>query len=140
MNSSLDLDKTSIIKEVTDQFMGLIAAINQKDADAWEKYYSHNAFESAAVGGAFFDTRSGWVEAITSNFSMRDSQQLDVHEVQVIPLAPDVALLTSQNTVTIELPGGQKNNSRHVFSMLWKKGPEDWRLIQSHESWIDESA
>ncbi|MCF8074738.1 MAG: nuclear transport factor 2 family protein [Desulfotignum sp.] len=140
MKSSADLDKTSIVREVTDRFTQLTAAINQKDIAAWETYYSKNEFVSAVAGGIFFATRSDWVQAITSNFSMRDSQQLKVREVKVFPLAPDTALLTSQNRVDMQLKSGQATISTHVYTMIWKKGNAGWQIIHSHESWVNEPA
>jgi ketosteroid isomerase-like protein len=138
MKSSADLDKTSIVNEVTDTFTQLIAAINQKDIAAWEKYYSKNEFVSAVAGGVFLGTQSDWVQAITSNFSMRDSQQLKVREVKVFPLSLDTALLTSQNRVDMQLKNGQATVSTHVYTMIWKKGKDGWEIIHSHESWVSE--
>ena len=140
MKSSTNLDKASIVKEVTDRFTDLIAAINQMDAGAWEEYYSRNEFVSAVAGGDFFATRSDWVQAVTCYFSMRDRQHVELREVQVIPLAPDVALLTSQDRAEMQLKSGQSTISRHVFTMIWKKGQEGWQILHSHESWVDEPA
>lgn len=138
MNSFTDVDKASIVKEVTEKFTQLVAAINQKDVAVWEKYYSGDEFVSAVAGGMFFATRSDWVQAITSNFSMRDSQFLELREVQVIPLAPDTALLTSQERIDMQLKSGQATISRHIFTMIWKRSQEGWQIIHSHESWVDE--
>jgi len=138
MNSLTDLDKATIVKEVTDRFTQLLAAINQKDVAVWEKYYSRDDFVSTVAGGILFVTRSDWVQAITSNFSLRDSQHLELREVQVIPLAPDTALLTSQERVDMQLKSGRRTISRHVFTMIWKKEQKDWQILHSHESWVDE--
>ncbi len=140
MKSFTDLDKANIVKEVTDMFTHLVAAINQKDVAIWEKYYSGDEFTSTVAGGVFFATRSDWVQAITSNFSMRDNQHLELHDVQVIPLAPDTALLTSQERADIQLKSGQATISSHVFTMIWKRSQEGWQIIHSHESWVDEPA
>jgi ketosteroid isomerase-like protein len=138
MKSSTNLDKESIVKEVTDRFTQLIATINQKDAGAWEKHYSKDDFVSAIAGGESFATRNNWVQTITSHFSMRDRQHLELHEVHVIPLAPNVALLTSQESVDMQIKNGQATQSRHIFTMIWKKEPEGWQIVHSHESWVDE--
>jgi len=140
MKETAILDETCIIKDVTDRFTQLVAAINQKDVAAWETFYSRDEFASAVAGEAFFATRSDWVEAITANFSMRDSQCLELTDVQVLPLSPDMALLTSQERVDMLLHGGQAIISSHTFTMIWKKGSDGWRIIHSHESWMDDSA
>ena len=140
MKSLTDLDQESIAKEVTERFRGLIATLNEKDAETWATYQSENGFASAVAGGDFFATRDDWVQSITSLFSMRDHQQVDVRDVQVLPLAPDMALLTSQDTINMRLKGGQSNTYRHVFTVIWKKEQEGWQILHSHESWVDETA
>lgn len=137
MKSSTASDKVSIVKEVTDKFTQLVAAINQKDVAGWEKFYSRDEFVSTVAGGVFFATRSDWVQTIISNFSMRDSQHLELREVQVIPLNPDTASLTSQEIVAMKLKSGQDTVSRHVFTTIWKRGQTGWQIIHSHESWVD---
>jgi ketosteroid isomerase-like protein len=140
MKSSNDMDSAKIVKEVTDSFNQLLAAINKKDVVAWEKFYSTDNFVSTVTGGTFFGTRDKWVKVITANFSMRESQHLELNEVKVIPIASDTALLTSQEKAEMKLKSGQSNISKHVFTMEWKKGPEGWQIIHSHESWVDEPA
>lgn len=135
-----NLDRKGIVREVTDTFTQLIAAINQKDASAWERFYSRDAFASAVAGGVFFATRNEWVETITANFSARERQQVDVSAVRVIPLASDMALLTSQERTEMQLKDGPSAGFRHAFTMIWKKGPAGWQIVHSHESWVDEPA
>jgi hypothetical protein len=67
------------------------------------------------VERSFFATRSDWVQAITSNFSMRDSQHLKVSDVKDFPLAPDTALLTSQNRGDMQLKSGQSTISKECI-------------------------
>ncbi len=140
MESSIDLDKARIVKEVTERFAQMVAAINQKDIALWEKCYSRDEFVSTVAGGVLFGTRGDWVQVIASNFSMRESQYLELHEVQVTPIAPDTALLTSQERVDMQMKGGQTTISEHVFTLIWKKGQQGWQIIHSHESWADEPA
>ncbi len=129
----------SIVKEVTDTFARMITAIDEKDAGARENYYSREEFVSAVAGGDCFGRRGDWVKAITSCFAERDSQHLEPREVQAIPLAADAALLTSQDTVDMQLKGGERPRYRHAFTMIWKKGPVGWRIMHSHESWVEDS-
>lgn len=138
MEPSTYVNKTAIIQEVTDSFTDLIDAINRKDAGDWAAHYSQEAFASAAAGGDFFAMRSDWVQTITSCFSMREHQHVALRGVQVVPLAPDTALLTSQEVSDMKLTNGQRITSRHMFTMVWKKEKDGWRILHSHESWVDE--
>ena len=138
MKTYTDLDKTDIVKKITDRFTQLIAAINKNDVAAWEKFYSKDEFASSVAGAVFFAQRNDWIQAITSNFAMRESQHLELRDVQVVPLGADTALLTSQEQVDMKLKSGETAQYKHVFTMIWKNSSEDWQIIHSHESWVDE--
>ena len=64
----------------------------------------------------------------------------DEFAVQVIPLSPDTALLTSQEMVDMQLKSGQSTSSSHIFTMIWMKEQTGWQILHSHESWVDEPA
>ncbi|NTW17256.1 MAG: nuclear transport factor 2 family protein [Syntrophaceae bacterium] len=138
--SSGELDAPAVVKEVTDTFKQFIAAINRKDANAWAKYYSKDEFVYAVAGADIYDSRSAWVKTITSFFSKRARQNVEPQEVRITMLGPNLVLLTSKERAEMQLKNGQSNRSRHVFTLLWKKGKEGWKILYSHESWVDEPA
>ncbi len=131
-------EKEAIVGEVKGQFGQLVAAINQKDAAAWSGFYAADGFVSAIAGTESFAARDEWVQAITANFAMRESQQLEPLDVRVTVLAPDLAVLTSAEKTDMTLAGGQTLKSKHVFTMIWKKEAAGWKIVHSHESWTDE--
>ena len=127
-----------IRQEVTSQFKEMVDAVNRMDSHAWADYYSGNDFLSAFVSTDFYGTRREWVDTITRYFEQRENQQLDIQEIHVIPLAADLALMTSREKAEMRLRGGEKDVFQHSFSMLWKKGPAGWKIIHSHESMVEE--
>lgn len=135
-----EAEKETIQRQVRDQFNQLVSAINQLNARAWSEHYSKDGFLSAFAGTDYFATRSAWVDTITVYFATRDSQRLELLAVQVTPLAADVALMTSQEKAEMRLKSGQTIKSRHVFTMIWKKERSGWKILHSHESWVDEQA
>ncbi len=131
MKSFMDADKKTIGKEVEDQFTLLISAINQSNAEAWQEFYSREHFLSAIVNTDQYATRSAWVDTITNYFSMRDGQQVEPYDVHVTALTPDLALLTSQERCEMWPKDGKNVKLKHVFSMLWKKEQEGWKILLS---------
>jgi len=140
VKSVANWDQGNIVEEVSERFTDLIAALNQRDVGAWEDCYSKTEFLSAIAGGDFFASRSDWVQSIRSLFSARAHQHVELRKVQVVPLAPDVALLTCQDYTDMQLEGKPSARYRHVFTMIWKKGQEGWQIRHSHESWVNEPA
>jgi ketosteroid isomerase-like protein len=129
-----DAQSKAVEKEVRDQFSQLVWAINQKNADAWSRFYSKDDFVSAIVGTDYYGTRSAWVDAITMYFSMRERQSLEPLQVEVTALAPGLALMTSEEKGELWLRGGGHAQVKHVFTMIWKKEHDGWKILHSHES------
>ena len=138
MNSITETDKKAIRNEVKHQFDQLISAINQSNAEAWSEYYSQSQFLSAIASTDYYAARSAWVDTITNYFSMREHQRLEPFEVQVTALTPDLALLTSQENGEIRLKDGGELKHKHVFTMIWKKEQDSWKILHSHESWVED--
>ena len=132
------MEKEAIEKEVKNQFNQLVSALNQLDSGAWSEYYSKGEFLSAIAGTDYYGSRSAWVALITNYFLLRASQQVEPVAVRVTALASDIALLTSEEKTEMGLKSGENIKSKHVFTMIWKKEQNGWKIIHSHESWIDE--
>ncbi len=130
--------QAAIQQQVREQFDRLLAAIGRKDAAAWSALYSQDGFLSAVAGTDRYAARRAWVDTITGYFAARESQQVDLQAVQVTALAADLALLTSQEQSTMRLADGQTTRCAHVFTMLWHQEPAGWKIIHSHESWLDD--
>lgn len=131
-------EKETIRKEVTDQFKQLVSAVNKLDAEAWAEYYSKDEFLSTIVSTDYYAARSAWVGLITNYFSMRESQHVEPLEVRVTPLTSDLALMTSEEKTEMRLKSGENFKSKHVFTMIWKREQGGWKILHSHESWMDE--
>jgi len=133
-----DVEKEAIEKEIKDQFNQLVSTLNQSDAGEWSKFYSKGEFLSTIAGTDYYATRSAWVDVITNYFSMRERQHVEPLQVRVTALTPEIALMTSEENAEMWLKSGNNIKSKHVFTMIWKKEQDDWKILHSHESWMDE--
>ena len=131
-------EKEIVGKEVKAQFEQLVTAINQVKAGAWAGYYSKDGFVSAIAGTDYYDTRVGWVDAVSKYFSLRERQRVEPLAVRVTALSSDLALMTSDEKSEMWMKDGKNIKARHVFTMVWKKEKDGWRIIHSHESWAEE--
>jgi len=129
-----------IIREIKNQFLSLVDALNRIDGDAWADYYSSDGFISAMVGTDYYQSRAKFISAIKEYFSMRETQKVTPVEIQVTVLQEDLALMISSEKSEMQMKDGVTIVSDHTFSMLWKKEDAGWKIIHSHESWIDTAA
>jgi len=102
------------------------------------KCYSPDEFLSAIAGTDYYTARNTWVDVITKYSSMRERQRLEPLAVRITALAPNLALMTSENKLEMPLNDGKNIKSRHLYTMIWKKEQEGWKIIHSHESRIEE--
>ncbi|NMC50129.1 MAG: nuclear transport factor 2 family protein [Desulfovibrio sp.] len=130
--------KERILAEVDDRFLALVGAINAMDIEKWASFYSDTAFVSAIAGTDCHEAKSAWVESIRAYFAARKSQRVTPKVVRIEALSSSLALLTSEENSAFELADGGGFQGKHVFTMLWEKGVDGWKIIHSHESWSDE--
>jgi len=132
-----DADKETIKKEVKDRFNRFVSSLNELDAAKWSGFYSKDEFLSAIISTDYYAKRSEWVGLITNYFSMRKQQKIEIVVVRITPLAPDLALMTSEDKSEFLLKDDQSTVAKHLFTMIWKKEKEGWKILHSHESWIE---
>lgn len=140
MKAFTEVDQETVKKEIQDQFNSCLQQINQLNAGAWSEYYSRDEFVSAIVGTDYYATRSAWVDLINNYFSMRERQHVELLEIQITALAPDLAIMTSQEKMELWLKNGENFKAKHFFTMIWKKEQDGWKILHSHESWAGEPA
>ncbi|MFH0735276.1 MAG: nuclear transport factor 2 family protein [bacterium] len=131
------VENNAITKEIKGQFNQFVSAINKMNVEEWSNFYSKENFVSAIVGTDYYSSRNTFIDSIKYYFSMRQSQNIKPQFIRVEALAPNLALMTSEEKPEILLKNGQNNISKHVFTMIWKKENEGWKILHSHESWIE---
>ncbi|MFH0733409.1 MAG: nuclear transport factor 2 family protein [bacterium] len=132
-----NVENDAIKKEIKSQFNQLVSAMNKINVEEWSNFYSKENFVSAIVGTDFYSNRNTFIDSIKYYFSVRQTQNINPQFIRVKALTPSLALMTSEEKADIVLKNGQNNKCKHVFTMIWKKEKEEWKIIHSHESWID---
>jgi len=137
MDAMTAAEKKSVEDGVKERFERFVAAVNAMELAAWADFYSNAGFLSAIAGTEYCGSKKAWVEMIKGYFSVRESQNITPVAMRVVALAPDLALMTSEEQTSMRLKEGGENAAKHAFTMLWKKEPEGWKILHSHESWTE---
>jgi ketosteroid isomerase-like protein len=131
-------EKKKVIEDVKKQFANFVSAVNSIDTEAWAAFYSDDSSVTAVAGVDFYGDKKHWVETVGKYFAQRESQKIEPVAVHVTPIAHDVAFLVSEESSTMTLVDESVIKSKHVFTMIWKNEKSGWKLLHSHESWVDE--
>jgi ketosteroid isomerase-like protein len=132
------MEKEAIEKEINDQFSQLVYALNKLDIETWSEFYSKEQFLSTIVSTDYYAARRDWVGKIADYFTTREHQQIEPVAVRVTALTSNIALMTSEEKTEMRLKSGKNIQSRHVFTMIWKREQDGWKILHSHESSLDE--
>jgi len=138
MQALTDESRKSVEEAVLEAFGRYVAAVNALDAASWAAFFSDDAPVTAFAGVDYYGDKAAWSRTVEGYFEQRASQRLEPKAVRATALAPDLALMTSEQAASMTLKDATRITSRHVYTMLWKKEQGGWRIIHSHESWVDE--
>jgi ketosteroid isomerase-like protein len=112
------------------------AAANAHDVDRHVGHYAHDASVTLIVNG---ERIVGWDNIRSKQQEWWNHGKTDVvykpdMPPQFLDLGPGMVLSTLYMTAHRSTTAGQERDNHMAVSALWKKLPEGWRVIYSHES------
>jgi ketosteroid isomerase-like protein len=123
-------------KQVESALAGMGAAANAHDVDRHVRFYARDSSTILIVNG---EGITGW-DAIRSKQRewWSDGKTDVIYTLQGRPdvrlLAPDLALTTLLMKSRRTTQSGTVQEGSFAVSAVWKKRPEGWKVIYSHES------
>ncbi len=137
MQQFIEAENDEVVKAVKERFDLLILALNKIDTTGWASFYSDDFPVTAVAGVDFYGDKKTWVETVGEYFSQRKSQAVEPVAVKITPLAHDLALLVSEENTSMTQDNGSVVKAKHVYTMVWKNEKSGWKVLHSHESWVD---
>jgi len=135
-----DEQKATIISEVENQYRNVASDLSTLDIEKWSQPYSKDNFISVNSLVNYFPTFKEWRDSVTYKFSLRESQEVKIVDINTTVLSPDLVLLTSIANWDILFKSGEEiKDSKTLASLLWKKEDGVWKIIHIHESWQEKN-
>jgi ketosteroid isomerase-like protein len=122
--------------EVAAALKGMGDAANAHDVARHVGYYARTPDVTLIVDG---EQLVGWNTIRDKQAEWWNNGKTDVvYQLQgapeILELAPDVMVSTLLMKSHRTLPSGEVREGRFAVSAIWKKGPEGWKVVYSHES------
>ena len=131
-----DEQKATIISEVENQYRNAISDLSTLDMEIWSQPWSEDNFISVNSRINYFSTFNEWRDSVTNAFSLRESQEVQLLDINTTLLSSDLVLITSIANWNILFKSGEQiKDSKTLASLLWKKEQSGWKIIFLHESW-----
>jgi hypothetical protein len=131
-----DEQKATIASEVENQYRNVVSDLCTFDIEKWSQPYSKDNFISVNSLVNYFPSFNSWRDYVANAFSLRESQEVKIVEINTTVLSSDLVLLTSIANWNILFKSGEQiKDSKTIASLLWKKEQSGWKIIYIHESW-----
>ena len=124
----------AIVKAVLETNAEMTKAANRLDADAFFTYILDTDQCVIIQNGKVFKTRQEALEAVKRGFMGFSKIDRRFDNPQVTVIAPDVALLASEGTVTATLSDGQSRETRFAVSLIFVRRDGQWKVLHGHYS------
>jgi ketosteroid isomerase-like protein len=136
------VSRESVPASVTAQLTPLIgelqAAAGAHDTDRFMALYARRADLVAVFNG---EEIRGWEDLHAQQLKWWKNGKSDVVYTprgapEILVLGPDAAVVTLLLDSTRTAADGTASKNSFAISMVWKKLPEGWRMVYSHESTV----
>ena len=122
--------------EVAAALKGMGDAANAHDAERHVGYYAHTPGVTLIVDG---EPIVGWNAILSKQKEWWQNGKTDVvyqpaKAPEVLELAPGLMVTTLLMTAHRTLADGSSMEGRFAVSAIWRKLPEGWKVVYSHES------
>ena len=126
---SHDADRSAIVEVIKNQQLNW----NKGDVDAFLEGYWHSPDITFSGTGGIARGWDGVRARYKKNYADRDTMgQLDFSALEFRFLGPDAALVLGHWHLT-----RAKGDVGGVFSLVWQRFPEGWRIVHDHTSVVE---
>ncbi len=129
-----DMQKSKIEKQVDSIFHTMIKAAENVDYNKISLGVDDKYNAGFIVNGLFYAKYDSMITIFKSNLQSGTKQSIVIQNKKITVLSENIVLLTASGDSNVELPDGQIINVKFLWSFVYEKINNEWKVIQSHQS------
>ena len=129
-------ERAAVKKAIMDRTTEWAEANRRRDPDAVLDLFDDSDELRHAENGAIFPSYAALSDFVNEWYETADEMGMSWEERQVYPLAPDAATMTGIFKFEARQKSGEVFAGRNVFTGVFVKRGDSWRLIHGHESTV----
>ena len=126
--------QSKIEKQVDSIFQTMIKAAENVDYDNISLGVDDKYNAGFIVNNSYFTKYDSLISIFKANLRNGTKQSIAIQNKKITVLSENIVLLTASGDSNIELPNGQTLNVKFLWSIVYEKINDDWKVIQSHQS------
>ncbi|HEY4785397.1 MAG TPA: nuclear transport factor 2 family protein [Bacteroidales bacterium] len=128
------LQKSKIEKQVDSIFQTMVKAAENVDYDKISLGVDDRHKAGFIVNNSYFTKYDSLINMLKTNSRSGTKQHIIIQNKKITVLSDNIVLLTASGETNIELATGQSFNIKFLWSFVYEKMNNDWKVIQSHQS------
>jgi hypothetical protein len=129
-----NLQKSTIEKQIDSTFQTTVKAAENVDYDKISIGVDDKYNAGFIVNNSYYAKYDSLITVLKANVRSGTKQRIIIHQKKITVLSEDIALLTASGDSNLELPNGQNFNIKFLWSFVYARINNDWKVIQSHQS------
>ena len=126
--------KSEIEKQVNSTFQGMVKVAENLDYDKISTGVDDKYNAGFIVNNSYFEKYDALITVLKANLQTGTKQRITIQNKKITVLSDSIALLTASGDSNVELNSGQSFNVKFLWSFVFEKSNNDWKVIQSHQS------
>jgi hypothetical protein len=131
--------KLRIEKQVDSIFIIAIKAAESVDYDKISSGVDDRYNAGFIVNNSYYPKYDLMISILKANLQSGTKQNIIIHNKKITVLSDSIVLLTASGVANVELNTGQVFNSGFLWSFVYEKFGNDWKVIQSHQSQMNQA-
>jgi hypothetical protein len=129
-----NLLKSKIEKQVDSIFQTAVKAAENLDYDKISLGVNDKYNAGFIVNNSYYTKYDSLINILKANLRSGTKQSIVIQNKKITVLSENIVLLTASGDSNIELANGQTINVKFLWSFVYEKINNDWKVIQSHQS------
>jgi len=86
------------------------------------------------VNNSYYSKYDSMIDILKANLRSGTKQTITIQNKKITVLSKSIVLLTASGNANVDLNNGQTFNVNFLWSIVYEKFNNDWKVIQSHQS------
>lgn len=129
-----NLQKSKIEKQVDSIFQTMVKAAENVDYDKISLGVDDKYNAGFIVNNSYYAKYDSLISILKANLRSGAKQSISIQNKKITVLSDNIVLLTASGDAYVELRTGQSFNANFLWSIVYEKINNDWKVIHSHQS------
>jgi hypothetical protein len=125
---------SEIERQVDSVFLSMVKAAENLDYDKISKGVDDRHNAGFIVNNLYYPKYSAMIDILKANLRSGAKQIITIRDKKTTVLSERIVLLTASGSSSVDLNNGQLFNANFLWSLVYEKFDNNWKVIQSHQS------